>query len=89
MYTSASFKEPFMESAVLTLRVDTKTKAKLDKLAEATRRSKSFLAAEAIERYLEVEAWQIKEIKQAIKEADAGDFVSDTEFAKIVKKYAG
>ena len=78
-----------MQSAVLTLRVDTKTKAKLDKLAEATKRSKSFLAAEAIERYLEVEAWQIKEIKQAIKEADAGDFVSDAEFAKIVKKYAG
>ena len=39
-----------MESAVLTLRVDTKTKTKLDKLAEATKRSKSFLAAEAIER---------------------------------------
>ena len=78
-----------MESSVLTLRVDTKTKAKLDKLAKATRRSKSFLAAEAIERYLEIEAWQIKEIKQAIKEADAGDFVGDAEFAKIVKKYAG
>ena len=78
-----------MESAVLTLRVDTKIKSKLDKLSEATKRSKSFLAAEAIERYLEVEAWQIKEIKQAIKEADAGDLVSDTEFAKIVKKYAG
>ena len=45
-----------MESAVITLRVKSKTKAKLDKLAEATRRSKSFLAAEAIERYLEVEA---------------------------------
>jgi RHH-type transcriptional regulator, rel operon repressor / antitoxin RelB len=78
-----------MEIAVLTIRVDTKTKAKLDKLAEATNRSKSVLAAEAIERYLEVESWQIQEIKQAIKEADAGDFVSDAEFAKIVKKYAG
>jgi predicted transcriptional regulator len=89
MYTSDSFEGLLMESAVLTLRVDTKTKTKLDKLAEATKRSKSFLAAEAIERYLEVEAWQIKEIKQAIKEADAGDFVSDSEFAKIVKKYAG
>ena len=77
-----------MESTVLTLRVNTKTKAKLDKLAEATKRSKSFLAAEAIERYLEVEAWQIREIKQALKEADAGDFVSDAEFANIVKKYA-
>jgi len=78
-----------MESTVLTLRVNTRTKAKLDKLAEATKRSKSFLAAEAIERYLETEAWQIKEIKQAIKEADADDFVSDAEFANIVKKYAG
>jgi RHH-type transcriptional regulator, rel operon repressor / antitoxin RelB len=78
-----------MESAVLTLWVDARTKTKLDKLAEATKRSKSFLAAEAIERYLGVEAWQIKEIKQAIKDADAGDFVSDTEFAKIVKRYAG
>jgi RHH-type transcriptional regulator, rel operon repressor / antitoxin RelB len=77
-----------MESTVLTLRVNTKTKAKLDKLAEATKRSKSFLAAEAIERYLEVEAWQIREIKQALKEADAGDFVSDAELANIVKKYA-
>jgi RHH-type transcriptional regulator, rel operon repressor / antitoxin RelB len=77
-----------MESTVLTLRVNTKTKAKLDKLAEATKRSKSFLAAEAIERYLEVEAWQIREIKQALKEADAGDFVSDAELADIVKKHA-
>jgi RHH-type rel operon transcriptional repressor/antitoxin RelB len=78
-----------MESAVLTLRVDARTKARLEKLAEATRRSKSFLAAEAIERYLESEDWQIKEIRQAVKEADAGDFVSDADFARIVKRYAG
>ena len=78
-----------MVSDVLPLLVNTKTKTKLDKLSAATKHPKPFLAAEAIERYLEVEAWQIKEIKQAIKEADAGYFVSDTEFAKIVRKYAG
>ena len=78
-----------MESAVLTLRVDAGTKARLEKLAEATRRSKSFLAAEAIERYLEAEDWQIREIRQAVKEADAGDFTGDKEFARIVKRYAG
>ena len=78
-----------MESSVLTLRVSNKTKTKLNKIAEATQRSKSYLAAEAIERYLEVEAWQIKEIKQAVKEANIGDFVSDDEFKEITKKYAG
>ena len=78
-----------MVSAVLPLRVNTKTNTKLDKLSAATKHPKPFLAAEAIERYLELEAWQIKEIKQAIKEADADDFVSDAQFAKIVRKYAG
>ncbi|MEI8362350.1 MAG: ribbon-helix-helix domain-containing protein [Betaproteobacteria bacterium] len=43
-----------MESAVLTLRINTDIKDKLDKLALATHRSKSFLAAEAINRYLEM-----------------------------------
>ena len=56
-----------MES-VLTLRVSAKTKSQREKLAAATNRSKSFLASEALERYLELEAWQIKEIKQALKE---------------------
>ena len=46
--------EKAMESSVLTLRINNDTKDKLDKLASATHRSKSFLAAEAINRYLEI-----------------------------------
>jgi predicted transcriptional regulator len=80
--------EVLMESSVLTLRVSAKTKSQLEKLAAATNRSKSFLATEALERYLELEAWQIKEIKQALKEADAGEFASDKDLAKAIKKYA-
>ena len=78
-----------METSVLTLRVSNKTKSMLDKLAEATQRTKSFLASEAIERSLEVEAWQVNEIKAALKEADNQDFISEKEFAKLVKKHAG
>ena len=59
-----------MTTAVLTLRINSKTKLMLDKLAGATHRTKSFLAAEAIERYIELEAWQVNEIKAALKEAD-------------------
>ena len=76
-----------MESSVLTLWVSAKTKSQLEKLAAATNRSKSFLASEALERYLELEAWQIKEIKQALKEADAGEFASDKDLAQAIKKY--
>jgi RHH-type rel operon transcriptional repressor/antitoxin RelB len=77
-----------METSVLTLTVSAKTKNLLEKLAEDTDRSESMLAVEAIERYLEVEDWRVKEIKQAIKEADAGDFVSEKELEKVKKKYA-
>jgi predicted transcriptional regulator len=36
----------------------------------------------------ELEDWQIEEIKQGLKEADAGDFESEEEFAKIVNRYS-
>ncbi|MGI8454805.1 CopG family ribbon-helix-helix protein [Pectobacterium carotovorum] len=45
-------------------------------LAKVTGCTHSFLAGQAIEDYLAREAWQIAEIEQAIKEADADDFVS-------------
>jgi predicted transcriptional regulator len=64
-------------------------KDQLDKLADATHRSKSYLAGEAIRKYLELESWQIGEIQQALKEADANDFASDDEVNAIVRRYAG
>ncbi|MCM0044005.1 MAG: ribbon-helix-helix protein, CopG family [Burkholderiaceae bacterium] len=76
-----------MESTVLTIRISPDTKDQLDKLAQATKRSKSFLAAEAIDRYLEVEAWQVEEIRTALQEADAGDFASDEDLAAVMKKH--
>ena len=89
LYTTECYLEKIMESSVLTLRLNTETKDKLDKLASATQRSKSFLAAEAINRYLEIEAWQISEIEKALKEADAGDFATNDDLALLATKYAG
>lgn len=78
-----------METAVLTFRVPVDVKQQLDQLAAATHRSKSWLAGEAIQRYLELEGWQIGEIRQALAEADAGDFASDEEVAALKTRYAG
>jgi predicted transcriptional regulator len=74
-------------SEVMTIRVDRKIKARLEKLAKATSRTKSFLAAEAIRAYIELNEWQIAEIKAAIKEADAGDFASEEEVAATLRKW--
>jgi len=74
-------------STTMTLRLEDDVKARLDKLADATQRSKSFLAAEAIREFVENNEWQIREIKAAIKEANAGDFASDDDVAALAKKW--
>ena len=46
-------------STTMTIRLDDEVKERLDHLADATHRSKSFLAAEAIRAYVETNEWQI------------------------------
>ena len=60
-------------STTMTIRLDKEVKERLDRLAAATERSKSYLAAEAVRAYVETNEWQIAEIRAALKEADAGD----------------
>jgi RHH-type rel operon transcriptional repressor/antitoxin RelB len=74
-------------STTMTLRLDDEVKDRLDKLAETTQRSKSFLAAEAIREFVENNEWQIQETKAALKEAQAGDFASDDDVAALAKKW--
>jgi len=74
-------------SEVMTIRVDRKTKTRLEKLAKTMERSKSFVAAEAIRAYVELNEWQIAGVKAALKEADAGDFASDEEVDAVMKKW--
>jgi RHH-type rel operon transcriptional repressor/antitoxin RelB len=55
-----------MSSTTFTIRVDAAVKKRLETLARSTGRSRSFLAAEAIGAYLDVNEWQIAGIRQAI-----------------------
>ncbi|MDE2094587.1 MAG: CopG family ribbon-helix-helix protein [Burkholderiales bacterium] len=74
-------------STTMTIRLDDAIRDRLDVLAEATQRSKSFLAAEAIRAYVENNEWQIGEIQAALAEADAGDFANDNELAALAQKW--
>ena len=75
------------ESAVLTLRLDSKLKSRLDRLSKATQRSRSFVAAEAIREYVTLNEWQIGEIKKALGEADRGEFATPEEVQRTIKKW--
>lgn len=75
------------ESSVLTLRLDAKLKNQLDRLSKAMSRSRSFVAAQAIQEFVTLNEWQIGEIKKALAEADRGDFVSDKQVQQSLKRW--
>ena len=75
------------QEKIVTLRMDGALRGKLDKLAAATRRSRSFLAAEAIREYVELNGWQIGEIQKGLEEAERGEFASEAEVARVAKKW--
>ena len=56
----------------LSVRVSPETRYQLDQLADATTgQTKSFLAAEAIEHYAALQAWQVKVISKSINKANS------------------
>jgi predicted transcriptional regulator len=63
-------------------------KARLENLAQSTDRTKSWLAAEAIRSFVEVQEWQVAEITRGVAEADADDFATSTEVEAVFEKWA-
>lgn len=70
-----------------TVRVSDEVASKLEQLAEKLDRSRSYMAAQAIEDFVDREAWQLSEIEAGLAEADRGEFASDEDVAKVVGKY--
>jgi predicted transcriptional regulator len=63
-------------STTMTIRVSTELKDKLERLSQDTRRSKSFLAAEAVSAYVEREFEIIEGIQRSRSSVRAGNVVS-------------
>lgn len=81
-----------LKAASLTVRVKPDTRRRIETLARATRRSKSFVIEEALEQYLDVNEWQIQGIQDALIEADSHEatFVDHDEvLAQREAKLAG
>jgi len=78
-----------MPTTTFTVRVDTNVRKRLEKLARSTARSRSFLAAEAIEEYLKVNEWQVAGIERAMASLDRGEGVSHREVKDWVASWAG
>ena len=74
-------------SEVLTVRLPSQIKERLETLSKARSRSKSWLTVDAITRYLEFDEWQTQEICLALQEADRGEFASPEEVKKVFSRW--
>lgn len=74
------------ETTTITVRIPLELKAKLDRLAQATNRSRSFLALEALESYVQYELEIIDGILEGIADADAGRVISSDEMEEMSAK---
>ena len=61
-----------MTSATMTIRVPTEIHEKLSRLAQGTRRSRSYLAAEAVAAYVERELSIVEGIERGLADVAAG-----------------
>ena len=73
-------------SETVTIRVASETKARLEELARHTRRSKSFLAGEAIADYVERELAIIEGIRRGLADMEAGRTVPHAEAMARIRK---
>ena len=61
-----------MSSTTVSVRIHLTAKKRLEKLAKSTGRSRSFLAAEAINEYLDLNEWQVTGVQNAMASLDRG-----------------
>jgi RHH-type rel operon transcriptional repressor/antitoxin RelB len=71
----------------LSVRIDAVTKRRLDALARRSKRSKSFLAAEAITAYVEMEEWQMGEVLAGIADTEARKVISHDRVATWLRSW--
>ena len=71
----------------LSIRLNPETKRRLSALALHSKRSASFLAAEAIAAYVDREEWQIAEVQASMAELDGGSGVSHERVSAWLKSW--
>jgi len=70
-------------TTTITVRLPVDTRKDLEALAKSTGRTRTTLAAEAIERFVAQQRWQIAQVEEGIRAADAGDLATDEQMNEL------
>jgi RHH-type transcriptional regulator, rel operon repressor / antitoxin RelB len=73
--------------ATMTIQIPVEVKADLEELSRMTATPEASLAAAAIAAYVDLQKWQIQQIEEGLREAEAGEFATDEEMAEIFSRW--
>ncbi len=76
-----------MDKQTISFRIELDKLDALDSLAGVLDRDRTYLLNEAVSAYLEVQQWQIDQIKASLKQADAGKLVSHQKVKNLAKRW--
>lgn len=74
-------------STLISVRVSNDIAQRLANLAGATKRSKSYLAEQALEEFIALQEWHVKAVRQGIRQADAGKLVEHKQALKVLSRW--
>lgn len=66
----------------VSFKLDVNTKRRLEALAVATRRTRTFVLEEAINQYLDLNEWQLKSIEEGLADAKEGRVIDSETLVK-------
>ena len=74
-----------MATHTASIRIDQEQLARLDRMAAALNRSRSWVVNQSIERYLDYEEWFGDAVAKGVEAADRGDLVSHDQAMKAAR----
>lgn len=75
-------------STLISVRVSNDIARQLADLANVTECSRSYLVEQALEEFIARQEWQVKAVRQGIRQADTGRLVEHKEALKILNKWS-
>lgn len=76
-----------MEKQTVSFRLESDKVAALDALADSLDRDRTYLLSEAVQAYLDLQKWQLDEIRAGLADADAGRVVEHSKIRAIAAKW--
>jgi predicted transcriptional regulator len=73
-----------MPKRIMTVRIEPEIRKALDEIAQSLDRDRRHVVNEALAAYVETHRWQAEHIRQGLREAEAGKFVSRSDVKKAV-----